>query len=227
MWYDGWLLRFADGYTKRANSVTPLFPSQLPLAEKITFCERTYAAKRLPCIFRLPSFAAPELDDVLVQRGYIRADQTFVLHRELHPLHTFTTAHIQHEPLERWLTWWCRLSGAALDQYRVHAAMLQRIAAQPLFATLQINSAPVACGLGVLQDTLFGLFDVVTAPHQRNRGYGTQLIGVMLAWAVNNGAQHAYLQVVETNTVALRVYTRLGFREAYRYWYRIASGRRD
>src|SRR5262249_29851311 len=36
---DGWLLRFSRGYTKRANSVNPLYPSALPLEDHVRQCE--------------------------------------------------------------------------------------------------------------------------------------------------------------------------------------------
>ena len=35
MLYDGWVLRSADGYIKHANSVYPLYPSELNLDVKI------------------------------------------------------------------------------------------------------------------------------------------------------------------------------------------------
>jgi GNAT superfamily N-acetyltransferase len=43
--YDGWVLSFSDGYTRRANSVHSLYPSRLPLADKIAVCEAAYAAR--------------------------------------------------------------------------------------------------------------------------------------------------------------------------------------
>ena len=35
MLFDGWILRFARGYTKRANSVNPLCTSSIAVGEKI------------------------------------------------------------------------------------------------------------------------------------------------------------------------------------------------
>ncbi len=104
--YDGWLLRFADGYTRRANSVNPIYPSAVPLADKIAACERAYAAR---------------------------------------------------------------------DQEATPA---------------------------------------------RNQGIGRRRVGHLLAWGRAQGARTGHLAVVADNTPALRLYARLGFREAYRYWYR-------
>ena len=58
--YDGWLMRTANGYTKRANSVTPLYDAiaTLPLDEKIARVERYYRGAQQQPIFRLPSFLA-------------------------------------------------------------------------------------------------------------------------------------------------------------------------
>src|SRR5262245_53694409 len=80
MLFDGWVLRFARGYSKRANSINPLFDSRLNLVEKITTCEHLYTVQGLTPIFRLTPFACPpELDQVLAQRGYHTLDHTLVM----------------------------------------------------------------------------------------------------------------------------------------------------
>ena len=33
--YDGWILKFSEGYTGRANSVSMLYPSSKPLARQV------------------------------------------------------------------------------------------------------------------------------------------------------------------------------------------------
>ena len=42
MLYAGWVLRFAAGYTRRANSINPLYGSTIEVGEKIQACERAF-----------------------------------------------------------------------------------------------------------------------------------------------------------------------------------------
>jgi RimJ/RimL family protein N-acetyltransferase len=73
----------------------------------------------------------------------------------------------------------------------------------------------------VLENGYFGLFDLITDPRQWNKGYGTKLVNSLLHWAQENGALHAYLQVVSGNAPARHLYTKLGFQKVYQYWYRV------
>ena len=51
--YDGWLLKFSEGYTGRANSVSVFYPSSMPFTDKVPFCEQMYKQQGLPCQFKL------------------------------------------------------------------------------------------------------------------------------------------------------------------------------
>lgn len=224
MLFDGWILRFASGYTKRANSVNPLFSSSLDMARKIKVCEQIYREKQLPAIFRLTSFAAPkQLDTLLEQQHYHLLDRTLVQYLDLKKYSASSTAQatLHQESLDDWLSVFTELSGATLQHHDIHRAMLQTIPGKPLFAVLTDADEIVACGLGVLETGCFGLFDLITAASFRNRGYGMRLVESMFDWAREQGAIHAYLQVVNTNDPALRLYQKLGFREIYQYWYRV------
>jgi GNAT superfamily N-acetyltransferase len=227
MLLDGWVLRFAGGYTKRANSINPTYPgSTADLAAKVDACEQIYRRRGLPAIFRLTSFGTPDgLDELLAARGYHLIDRTLVMRRPLAvpvpPLRRDLT--VRDTPLEEWLDRYVGFSGAPLDMRETHAAMLRQIAGLPRFATLTDESSgdPVACGLAVVEQGLVGLFEIVTDRAKRNQGFGGALVAAMLAWASTHGAADAYLQVVATNEPACHLYRNLGFVDAYHYWYRV------
>ena len=42
----------------------------------------------------------------------------------------------------------------------------------------------------------------------------------LLDWGVRNGAHTSYLQVMLNNPAALSLYAKVGYQEAYQYWYR-------
>lgn len=223
--YDGWILRLAGGYTKRANSINPLYADTLALEEKIASCEQVYARQNLPAIFRLTSFGAPaRLDEALAGRGYRKAELSLIMHRELRseilPPNP-DPVEVADLPIEDWLKIFCRLKGAELEQHQTHRAILEKIPGHTLFVGLKDQGDEIACGLGVVENGFFGLFDLVTDPARRNRGYATKLVSHLLSWARENGASHAYLQVVAANTPARQLYAKLGYRELYHYWYRL------
>ena len=130
MLFDGWLLRFAKGYTKRANSVNPLFGSSINAEEKIELCERLYTEKEQPAIFRLTPFALPpDLDQVLARRHYRCIDLTHVQHLDLRDraIQTEPSVELRDETVDNWLDTFCWLSAALLAKHQTHKEILQTI----------------------------------------------------------------------------------------------------
>lgn len=221
---DGWLLRFANGYTRRANSVYALYPSSLNLDEKITYCEQLYGSRGQDCIFKMTdAVQPPNLEAVLEEQGYTTDARTSVQTLSLESVSppeaepvTFDT-----KATEEWLATFCRLNDVNPRHLPTMTEMLQSIVPATCFAALQRDGETVALGLAVQEGSYVGLFDIVTAAQVRGQGLGTQLILHLLQWGKSNGAAQAYLQVMESNTPALRLYAKLGFHERYRYWYRV------
>jgi ribosomal protein S18 acetylase RimI-like enzyme len=220
----GWVLRFAGGYTRRANSVIPLYPVEGDVGEQIAACEALYHAQGLPVIFKMTSACTPpDLDDRLAARGYAFDAHTSVQVLGLKDRDLSVPANLDLSPQAEgdWQAAFNRMHHLAGETAQKHGRILAQILPQTAYAALAANGQIAACGLGVLQDGYLGLFDVITDEGQRRRGYARQLMEGLLAWGQQQGAHTAYLQVMLNNPPALALYTGLGFREAYRYWYRV------
>ena len=223
MLYDGWVLRFADGYTKRANSVHPLYSSSLNVEEKVPACEEIYRSKGLDVVFKMTASAQPEnLDQVLAAKGYKADSHTSVQVLELDDVDKAPgqTA-LLTEDLDEWLPAYCKLSNIGGRRELTLKQLLHNVVPVLYLASIRHQGRIVACGMGVLQDRFVGLFDIVTDANFRGRGFGKQLMLNLLAWGKCNSVHTAYLQVMLSNEPALRLYSGLGFKEIYTYWYRI------
>jgi len=66
----GWRLRFADGYSKRANSINALRPDAATDRATIQELEAVYRARRQPPVWRLSPLAPPSIADVLAAPFY-------------------------------------------------------------------------------------------------------------------------------------------------------------
>jgi ribosomal protein S18 acetylase RimI-like enzyme len=222
MVWDGWVLRFADGYTRRANSVNPLYPGDTDLSSKIEACARIYRGQGLDVVFKItPAVQPAHLDDALAARGYVINAQTSVQILTLNGQKLSATDVTLTESLtDDWLSAFWEMSHTQPQHHAIHRQMLGHILPATCFAYLRQQNQIIACGLGVCQQQFVGLYDIVTHPNFRGQGYGTQIVQSILAWGQAQGAPTAYLQVMLNNPPALRLYARLGFNELYQYWYR-------
>lgn len=226
VYYDGWVLRFAGGYTRRANSVNPIYPSVLNLNDKIAYCELIYAARELRTVFKItPSVDPSDLDGMLADRGYVKDAKTSVQSIALAEgdgpeLYTVT---IDPGITEDWLGAFCRLNNIDSCFRPVMRKTLTRIVPRTCFIRLTHQNQIVAVGLGMMECDCLGLFDLVVDVHLRHQGLGREIMLNLMQWGRDNGAHRAYLQVMLNNTPALRFYRRLGFKEIYQYWYRVKS----
>lgn len=224
MLYDGWILRIAEGYTKRSNSVSPLYGSTLDLTSKVEECEKLYAANGLPPIFKMTPFVCPShLDEVLMERGYTVVDPTSVqtVRLDTVPEPLAATVRVDEEPTLEWLEAFCRMNRLEGDRRGSMERILANIRTKKGFISFYRDGRIVSCGLGVIERNVIGLYDIVTDPAYRNRGYGEQMILNLLQWGKKQGAISSYLAVVVGNVPAWRLYSKIGYRELYRYWYRV------
>ena len=175
-------------------------------------------------------FAPPELDGRLAELGYGLGDEVEVRARPLADIAAAPArppeakvVRVEAVGLERWLDVFTALSGAAESTRGAHRRVLASVPGVRRLLVLEADERPVACGMSVFEGGLLGLFDLVTASASRGRGFGGELLRRALRWGQRAGAREAYLQVLDRNAVALRLYERAGFTKVYSYHYRERS----
>lgn len=223
--YDGWLLRFGGGYTRRSNSISPLYASEIDFGQKVANCEKLYGRVGQNTIFKIAEKASPEgLDELLAKSGYVLEAPTSVQVLKLKGYAGNNTDNltVRNTLDEDWLANMQRISGtksnANIDMER---RILGNIATECCFVELQEQGRAVACGMGVIEDGFIGIFDIMVSGEFRGRGFGRRIMEGLLSLGTSRGVEHAYLQVMLDNPVALNLYKSLGFREIYKYWYRV------
>ncbi len=224
MLYDGWVLRFADGYTRRANSVNPLYGSALPLLEKIGFCEAEYRSRNIPVVFKITPASIPDdIDAVLEKRGYSREAETVLRVLELadHEFRMAEGAEAEYRLSGRWFEGFCSCTGTTDEKAKTTAyKILQNLGGKIVYVAKVVDGKIAGCGYGAIERGYVGIFDIAVHPSQRRKGYAFDIMNGILYEAEKMGASKAYLQVVSGNDPAEKLYDKIGFKESYRYWYR-------
>lgn len=221
---DGWVLRFAEGYSNRANSVNPIYPSTEDVHAKIEQCEMLYRSRNLRPTYKITPFVHPtNLDELLAEKGYRIIHPTSVQTLNISGLseESNTVLKTEYEFSEDWFRAYAEFNRMSPEKQIVYRRILNSMVPAGFYATFVLEEQIIGCGLAVLEGDYMGLFDITVAEDHRNSGYGRQLMREMLRNGRTLGAKEAYLQVMLDNEPALHLYKKLGFAERYRYHYRV------
>lgn len=221
-----WLLRAGAGFTGRANSVLPLGSPDCALPEALRIVALFYREHDLTPLFQIPVCAeTTDLDADLAQLGWTSFNPSWMLIADLDaamaacpPRPGLPSARFEY-----------RASAAWLDGYHYRGSPLPPTAVQVLenadnvvFCSLTDAAGQAAVARGVITDGWLGVTALTVDASRRRGGFGRHLMGELLRWSAQQGAERVYLQVAGDNTAALALYDGLAFSRHHRYHYRRA-----
>ena len=235
LFVEGWALRFAGGYTRRANSVLPLHGGPERLPERVAACETLFRLEGLRPVFKMTEAAPAGLDALLADAGYAMEAPTVLMGlegiagwgggsgRTDRTCFPGAEATALERPSAEWFEAWASFSAPKEADLPIARAILANIVPERRFLLLREQGRPVACALVVIEGGWAGIFDVVVKPGERGRGLGRTIMQLALEAAAAAGASASYLQVVSGNSPAENLYASLGYHPIYNYWYRARS----
>jgi ribosomal protein S18 acetylase RimI-like enzyme len=222
-----WLLRAASGFTGRANSVSvhgsPARPFDRALADITSF----YASHGLPPMAQVVVGSAWESEfagagwsikpgshaGALVQVAGVRT----ALRSAGGPVPD--AVRLARRVSDDWLNLYNRAGGD------VDPEVVRGVLEGPQGVVLaRLGDPAVAIGRLVVDGDWAGMAAVEVAPEHRGRGLARQVVDALLRAADAAGARWCYLQTMEHNTAALRLYAGYGFTTHHRYRYLVRGG---
>lgn len=213
-WLGRWRMRASSGYTGRANSVLALGDPDMPLSDALKRAEDFYRARGLRPRIDIPLPLSARVVPAAVEAGWTEECevlvQTMPLDRLIAQTPPGTGCTLDPTPSPEALALIAGRRGP-LPEAAMHVLTAVETVA---FAHYVEDGHLLAMGRGAVTDGFLGLFAVETVEAARRRGLAQQILGALARWAP---ADTAYLQVESTNSAAVALYAKLGFRTHHRY----------
>ncbi len=220
---DGWLWRFANGGSQRANSVSTLDYSGHDVDRTIADVEQRYRTRGARPQFQISDVCAPsDLDQRLQIRGYIAKDRCTTLIRPAPSGdQDFGGEKIGQgfEIFDRATPEWtdCYTSVITPDRRRTAPDILARVPRGAAFCGVRRDGRIVATALGVTHGGIAIAECVASLAEARGQGAAGTVMRGLAAWGARQGAHTIALQALEHNAPAQALYRALGYTLAGHY----------
>lgn len=219
LFMQGWALRFANGYSARANSASAIVQGAVMTPALLDDMERLFAQEGLTPTARVTPVADAGTADFLFARGYKVKDEAITMMRDLTHDTAMADARVglAASPNDDWLTGISVRQQASKRNPAHLLDIVSRIKLLAAFATIHDKGEPLGFGVAVVDRGWVEFGSIMIDAEARGRGLGHALVSAMMQWGAQQGARRAFLQVDVENAPALKLYERLGFMPVYRY----------
>lgn len=246
-----WRLRWADGWTGRANSALPVGDPDRPLPAALDAVQRWYAERGGTALVNTPLPLAAPVGAELDARGWTARPPVLVQTVPLRALAAPPDAGLADTPPDADTptagpdgppplagpdgTPPVTLAGAPADDWLAIAAgrkgglpdaarHVLTAVGRVRFAELRIDGRLLAVGRGTVtgEGRWLGVSLLEVLPEARRRGFAVAVVRALARWGADEGATRAFLQVEQSNTGAVELYRRLGFTTHHTYLTRVA-----
>ncbi|HEX6872486.1 MAG TPA: GNAT family N-acetyltransferase, partial [Micromonosporaceae bacterium] len=220
-----WVLRSAQGWTNRANSVLPLGDPGQPLDAAIQACVRWYQAQGLPAVINVALPLRRDLAHRLAELGWHGLPVVLVQTANLADLPSTLDPEPGPDPATgARIDLTGQPSQAFLELVAQRKQGLPETAHQVLTGVEQLRFAEaaragqvLAIARGAVVERWLHLSLVEVIESARRQRLAQRITLALAHWAAGAGATRAVLQVEERNLPAVSFYRRLGFRTHHRY----------
>ena len=211
----GWLLRFADGWTNRANSALPLGTDSATVEETVQACVAFYRSRGLLPKITVPLPARRDVARHLEATGWVAQPTVLV---QVAPLERAEPPTHEVELLARPSPELLALVAARKQGLPPAADHVLTAVPQVRFAQARAADGTLVAGArGAVVDGWLHLGLVEVVRQARRQGLARAIWKALAGWAGELGATRAVLQVEQHNEAATRLYASVGFRTHHTY----------
>jgi ribosomal protein S18 acetylase RimI-like enzyme len=227
---NGWVLRFTDGVTSRANSVLPLnyYGNKKTVDGDIDIVENAYKNYGIPSIFTMHDYHQPKyLRKKLISKGYQEVSPTTTMGASITEisylnLNNDFNYEIHNHRIKEFSQFSAKYSKRSLEHQKVIEEICMRInIPQKRFVLVKDGTEVIGTTMAVLNvNNLLYIADVLVHPnYRRNRIASSMLTKIIEDWALKNGIFKIWLQVENENENALAFYDNIGLKRLFNYYY--------
>ncbi|MEV7041177.1 GNAT family N-acetyltransferase [Amycolatopsis sp. NPDC051061] len=213
-----WRLRWAGGFTGRANSALAVGDAGRPVPDALrAVCDFAHDRGIQPMVQVIrdsPNERAIVAEGWFQATRHHRGHEVVVLTAPLTGASAADGVVVHDEPTPGW---WELTLGPGED---IPAARSVLTGGKVGYGVATLDGVTAGVVRGALVDGWLHVGRLEVGPAFRRRGLASALMGALHTWGAEHGADQAVLQVAEGNSGALALYAGLGYapHHRYRYW---------